>query len=245
MNEGKGSLPNRALASLLAIIFLIGVMGPVPVMAADDDPVEGARSEVLNRSLNIGYKGVISHEKILEDFEKAFSTVEKTVYVRTKNAVFVTPATLRAIDAAARRAGKTAVIRCDTMENTENTVQGRIFVEPAQLTALESDLKLGIFTQRSKVRSVQTIFERSFDNAVRVIHCEQKGTFGARLRIAVKLDFSGMDTDNLKFFLYDKDSNRFTQLKDTNYSFDDNEFLHFYTESAGSIVIADSVLYPK
>ena len=59
------------------------------------------------------------------------------------------------------------------------------------------------------------------------------------VRITVKVDLSKLNTENLNFFAYDKESNTYVKLTEPKYQIDANGYLHFDTSVGGDVIITD------
>ena len=78
-----------------------------------------------------------------------------------------------------------------------------------------------------------------------MIHLEQQGDFGQPVQIAALVDLSGMDTENLFFYSYNKAANTYRRIVKPAYRIDKNGYLHFTTEYGGEIIISEGPLTPK
>jgi hypothetical protein len=85
-------------------------------------------------------------------------------------------------------------------------------------------------------------FEQHFPGSnVRVVDFDQTEPWEQNVRKAARVDFAGVNTQNLHFYSYNRSTNRYTPIQ-TGYQFDANGYIHFSSELAGSIVIADRSL---
>lgn len=48
---------------------------------------------------------------------------------------------------------------------------------------------------------------------MRVVHLEQQGAWGQSIQTAARVGLSGMDTENLYFYSYDKKANTYKNLE--------------------------------
>jgi hypothetical protein len=69
----------------------------------------------------------------------------------------------------------------------------------------------------------------------------QQGSFGQSVTIATKVA-DGLNTDNLYFYSYNRETNTFNRIPTANPRMDANGYVHFTTELAGAIIISDGAL---
>ena len=125
----------------------------------------------------------------------------------------------------------------------DGAVQVRVqFTNPSPIT---TDVLLSGWVKGDAVNSIKGIFEKWFKNKVRVIHLEQQGSFGQPVQIAARVDLTGMDTENLYFYSYDKKANSYKRIEKPAYWIDKNGYLRFTTEYAGEIIISEGLLEKK
>jgi hypothetical protein len=111
--------------------------------------------------------------------------------------------------------------------------------------SMEGDVKVSGYTAGKEVERVDHFFGKYFDNKIGVLHLDQAGAWGQEVRIAAKFDLTGMDTDNLMFYAYDKATNKYQRIPAPKYSIDKNGYTHFSTPYAGDIIISDGALAKK
>jgi len=88
----------------------------------------------------------------------------------------------------------------DTM--ADGAVQVRVCIpKPGKAAA---DLLMSGWVKGDAVNNIRSIFERWFQNKVRVIYLDQRTDWGQPVNIAARVDLTGMDTKNLHFYSYDK-----------------------------------------
>lgn len=197
-------------------------------------------------SSNVTSSGTVSPSAVKSELQSALTSAgtKETAKVTVKNAQSISPSTLKTLAADANQSGKNVVLNADTTDANGN-IQARLYVEPEKLMGLSSDLKLGVHTDPAKTARVQNAFEKFFDNNVAVVQCEQQGSFGASLKMAVKVDLSKLDTKSLVFYSHDPKTNTFSQIPNTAYTIDKNGYLVFTTEKANNIIITDKPLQKK
>jgi hypothetical protein len=107
---------------------------------------------------------------------------------------------------------------------------------------LKGDIKVSGYTTGTDVKRVENLFDKYFDSNISVLHLDQSGAWGQEVRIAAKFDLTGMNTNNLVFYSYDKATNRYQRIPAPKYSIDKNGYTHFSTPYAGDIIVSDGVL---
>lgn len=128
----------------------------------------------------------------------------------------------------------------DTVDMSGN-VQVRVIIDNPR--AMTGDVMVSGHLAGSDVTRVRSFFERWHPGRqVRVIHFDHQGEWSQTVRVAAKVDLTGMSNDNLHFYSYDAQTNVATRIVAPDYSIDGNGFLHFSTPLAGSIVITDGLL---
>lgn len=195
---------------------------------------------VAPRSANVGSDGVVKTETLLKEYRAQASGI-----VNVQNAVSLPAAAWNTIAAEAAKAGKAAQIRAKTTDVTGKSIQGMLYLTPSLLSGRTEALRTGIYVDKAKTSARLTQFTRFYSNKIVVVHCEEPVSFGARVRIAVKVDLSAMNLSNLHFYSYNAAANSFTAITSPNYWVDTNGYLHFETTLAGDIVISDGPLARK
>jgi len=129
----------------------------------------------------------------------------------------------------------------DTMDG--NNVQVRLYIdEPGKLT---KDAMVSGYVKGAEVDSVRKIYEKWFNNKVRVIHFDQQADWEQPVGVAARVDLAGMDDKKLYFYSYDKKTNTYRRIEKPAYWIDKNGYLHFDTPYAGDIIISENPLEKK
>ena len=131
--------------------------------------------------------------------------------------------------------------RHDTMDG--KAVGVRVYVPKPEL--VKTDLMVSGYVKGSAVDKVRALFEKYFNNKIRVIHLDQKEDWGQPVQIAAKVDLSGMDTNKLYFYSYNAKTNTYRRIVKPAYWIDANGYLRFTTEYAGDIIISEGSLVKK
>lgn len=159
--------------------------------------------------------------------------------VTFKNAGEITLSTMNAMVNAAD--GTELKINADSMNSDGNGVDVRLSFNPASAT---KNLNLSASTYNARAQTAKNTFQRFFSNDVTVVSMAQQGSFGMEVTIAVKIS-PNMNTSNLVFYAYNKETNNYSRIPHTQYRIDKNGFVHFNTTIAGDIVISDGLLQKK
>jgi hypothetical protein len=121
-----------------------------------------------------------------------------------------------------------------------NAIQTRLYIDnPA---GFDRDILVSGWVDGREVNWTRNLFERFFNNRVQVVHFNHTGAWGQAVRVAAKLDLTGMDTGNLVFYSYDRQANSYQSVRTPNYRIDSNGYLHFTTTLAGDIIISNGPL---
>ncbi|MCL2589066.1 MAG: InlB B-repeat-containing protein, partial [Oscillospiraceae bacterium] len=126
----------------------------------------------------------------------------------------------------------------DTTDSTG--VQVRTFINNPR--AMTGDVFVSAWVQGNDVNWTRSHFERFFSNDLRVVQFDHAGAFGQSVRAAARVDLTGMDAENLRFYNYDRAANTFRPIAAPNYRVDANGFLWFSVEQGGAVVISDGAL---
>jgi len=161
--------------------------------------------------------------------------------ITERNRTSITPNLLRSLHNEAQRHGSTAVLHADTLTENGRAVQGRLVVEPGRLTERTTDLLLGVYADPNLTRTVQQVFHNTFTNRVAVVRLEHRGDLGARMRVFALVDLAGLNTNNLRFYTYDRSNGRTAVLANPEYQIS-GQHLIFHTSQGGDIIITDRPL---
>ena len=126
----------------------------------------------------------------------------------------------------------------DTTDSTG--VQVRTFINNPR--AMTGDVFVSAWVFGNDVNWTRNHFERFFSNDIRVVSFDHVGAFGQSVRAATRVDLTGMDVENLRFYSYDRAANTFRPIAVPNYRVDANGFLWFSVEQGGAIVVSDGPL---
>lgn len=145
----------------------------------------------------------------------------------------VSTAALRSAAFSAAYYGGSVSVRFRTLDGS--SVQGQLTVDPEKAPSENMDLQVGIYTTPGKTSSYEEAADAHFGAQTAIVLLEHGGSYGMTVDIAAKVDLTGMDASNLK--LYHATSGAYTLLKDQSYYVDENGYVHFSTDSGGTIVI--------
>lgn len=126
------------------------------------------------------------------------------------------------------------------VDNVEdNAIKSRLYIDTKKAFSADRDIWLQvtlgdpIFTQLVKALTGVN---------VKVIQFQHTDIFKMDIQAAVKMDLSDMDTANLYFYKFDEVKKTFTLLENTHYYVDKNGYLHFTTNTGGTIIVSDESL---
>ncbi len=207
--------------------------------SSDGSSSSGSNNSVMINNNNTSKKKIeVNKSKAVEDAKKAIAAAGKTgeaARIRTVNASKVSFDTMKAVSATGN-----VMIHADTMNG--NAIQGRLYIDPSKATG---DIKLGVYTTPDKTGAATKLFNKFFSNTIEVVSFEQKKTFGTTVRVAAKIDTSKLNTNNLIFYCYDKETNTYHRIYNPSYSINAHGYVHFNTTYAGDIIITDRALKAK
>jgi len=122
----------------------------------------------------------------------------------------------------------------------ERGVQVRTFINDPR--TMSGDVLASAWTSGNDVNWTRSHFERFFSNDLRVVSFDHAGAFGQTVRAAARVDLTGMDAENLRFYSFDRAANTFRPIAAPNYRVDGNGFLWFDTQQGGAVVVSGGAL---
>jgi hypothetical protein len=90
----------------------------------------------------------------------------------------------------------------------------------------------------ASVRFTTQAITRAFTNNVAVLNFGHNDRFGTRLTVSAQLDLSRLNTASLMFYVFDPVANTLSLIR-TEYTVDENGFVHFTTPVGMNIVVTD------
>ena len=108
---------------------------------------------------------------------------------------------------------------------------------------IDKDTMISAYLRGVDADAIRARFARFYDNTFDVIHCDQRADWKQVVRIAAKINLTGMDTANLYFYSYNPDTNTFRRIADPKYRIDANGYVHFSTPYAGDIIVSSGPLF--
>ncbi|MEG2852387.1 MAG: hypothetical protein RR879_05995, partial [Hydrogenoanaerobacterium sp.] len=226
----------------------------------DDKPSSGGTTpsapSATAPSNNVSANGEVKAESVKEETKTAIQDALKaaaaagkpaaggvTATVMVKNAESISAATLTEMAATAKAAGGKVELKADTVDAT-GAVTARLYIDPAAAAKLKGEIKLGVKTDDAATQATKEAF-KNFDNKMAVASFAQQGSFGMAIKVAVKVDLTGLNTKTLVFTSFDKKTGKYVQLPKTAYTIDKNGYIHFTTSMGGEILITDKPLVKK
>ncbi len=140
---------------------------------------------------------------------------------------------LQTITNTIRPTGRTPRLLSDVVKN--GSVESRLYINAKNAV---SDLALGVVLKQSfRAGRVHQILS----NQMRFVSFAQNN-FGMNVTAAVRLNLTGMNTSNLKFYKYDAATHKAIALNNVTYTINSQGFLFITTSQGGHIVISDGAL---
>jgi hypothetical protein len=213
-----------------------GNSGTPSANVAQDGSVDGKKTtEDVGRTINE------INRKVKSGQIHANSAVALTVHIPVKNAETLRAETIRLLAALSKNVGKNIVIDADTTD-AKGKILVRIYADITKLANVKHDIALKGTADKTATKPITDRFARYYSNTIAVVSLAQKGSFGAKLEIAARVDLTGLDKSKLIAYSYDSETNRIKLIKDAKIKVDKNGFVHFTTESGGEIIITDKPL---
>ena len=155
----------------------------------------------------------------------------------------LTPTVAGAAAYTADSLGKTVQLKFTTT-NSDKKTQGFLILDPAKVTEATGAIGTLVSLDSSHAQSATSKFEKYYQGRLEVIDCTHRGAFGQQVTVGARADLSGMNTDNLSFSLYNRDTNTVTPLEAA-YRIDDSGYLRITTTTGGIIIVSDGPLTKK
>ena len=130
------------------------------------------------------------------------------------------------------------------MSFRHDTLKGKavdVRVTVAQPTLVGKDIMVSGSTYSNEANQTKARFNKWFGNEINVVDLHQSGSFGAKVRVAVKVK-DVKTVEGLFFYVYNPTTNTYKQITGTNPFLDNNGYLHFSTFEGGRIVISQGKL---
>ena len=113
------------------------------------------------------------------------------------------------------------------------------YIDAKNASKAASRLELGMTVND---KAVKAKFEKWFSNKVSVVTFNHKGNMGINPSVAVKLDLTGLDKNNLTAYLYNPATNTYKQMTNANIYVDSAGYTHFNINEGGSVIITNGKL---
>jgi hypothetical protein len=133
------------------------------------------------------------------------------------------------------------VFHLDT-KTDDGSVLSKITITEEIAADLRSNVDFSVKLSGKEVsRAVSNVNKYFTNENFAAVSLAQRGAFGADIPIAVAVDLTKMDTENLLFYVFSGTTASYAQLE-TDYEIDDDGFLNFSTPTGGNIIITDKPL---
>lgn len=184
-----------------------------------------------------------SARQVTTSIERSLKNVS-SAKAAVSNVGVLSVSSLQDVFSKAPQAGRELKLMFDR-RGADNKIESRVYLDKETLSQLSGKVDFSVLVSREATEKATSKFSKYFSNQFAAVHFGQKGAFGANIRVAVKLDLSSLDTDNLVFYGYDVDSNKYTLLPINAYRVDKNGYLHFATPVGGDLIISDRPITSK
>lgn len=185
----------------------------------------------------------LTSSKVSQSISAAVKGGNTTATVKVSNAKTIDAATIKEVAAQATKSGVAATIHADQVQG--NKVVARLYIDPAKAANLTGTIDLTASVDAESTKVATDVFNKFFENEIAAIHLGQSGSYGMNIGVAVKVDLSNLDVENLHFFVYNRETNTYVTLTEPNYYIDANGYLHFDTQVGGDVIISDQALTAK
>lgn len=230
-------MKQRIIAALMAAMLCVNMS--VPALAATGY----ATGTVDKTDYNpVKAETQLTEKKIEDAVEKAVEANTTTATVKVRNVKTVEIETLKKVSEEAKEENKTATVYFDQIKDNKVTV--RVTVNPAAVAKLEGELNVYGSIEEKDTAKASRVFNKYFENEIEVVYLGQSGSYGMNVKVAAKVDLSGMNTSALRFYVYNSKTNTYSRLT-TGYYIDANGYLHFTTPVGGSVIISNGPLTKK
>jgi hypothetical protein len=242
-----GLNPATTTAATSATVSAVTIPAAAPTIAPGNPGTPSA---------NVAQDGSVDGKKTAEDVDKiiaeinakvktgqldADSAAAKTIHIPVKNAETLKAETIRFLAALSKNVEKNIVVDADTTD-AKGKIFVRIYADISKLAGVKHDIALKGTVDKNATKPITDRFAKYYSNKIAVVSLAQKGSFGAKLEIAAKIDLTGLDKSKLIAYSYDSKTNKFKLIKDAKIKVDKNGFIHFTTETGGEILITDKPL---
>lgn len=230
-------MKQRIISALVAAMLCVSMS--VPAFAATGY----ATGTVDKTDYNpVSAETQITDAKIESAVESAVKAENTTVTVKVYNVKTVEIETLKKVAEEAKEESKKSTVHFDQLKGKK--VTARITVDPAIAANLKGELNVYASVEKKDTQKTFNLFNKYFTNKIAVVHLGQSGAYGMNVKVAAKVDLSGMDTSALKLYVYNAATNTYSKLT-SSYFIDANGYLHFTTPVGGSVIISNGALVKK
>lgn len=138
---------------------------------------------------------------------------------------------------------KNANVKAEVVNNVvvNNEVVLQVAVDAINAAKTKTSVNMG---GEINYKSTIDLFNKYFSNKIAVVKLDQVYSYNQAAKIAVKIDLSKLNKDNLYFYSYNSKTNSYVRVT-TDYVIDANGYVHFSTVRADSIIITDAPLTAK
>ena len=239
----------RRLLSILLVLALVFGIVPLVDLTAFADTVGGVGIALISASITPISAPIPGNEPIIVHAGFARRAIEDAVETAREAGADIATVRIRSVGKVPLESLQTMAaadmpvrFHADSMDEDGRgrSVDVRITLDPALSTQ-----DLNLYASTTNARAIQTtrVFERFFDNNVRVISLGQQGSFGQEVTVAARIPVpAGFNLYNFAFYSYDRERNQYYRFTPGSIQLDTGMYLHFTTMLAGDIIITTSPL---
>lgn len=216
----------------------VGLVDGTTWKAANPPSGTSGANRMLTAKLGVGTTGDPSITlDIMSDYQTALAKAKEensdTIILRISNVSYVPLETMQELTKLATAEDKRVCVYADRRDGHLN-VLSRVVFDPAEAT---KDIYPFLYTEALHTNPAVRLFDKYYSNMLAGVHAKQEVDYGMAVNVAVKVDLSKMDKDNLYFYSYDKVSETYKAIADADYTIDENGYVQFTTKLAGDIII--------
>lgn len=233
-------MKQRIMAAIVAAMLCVSMS--VPAFAATGYASGTVEDTSYTPAVSTEAETQMTEAKIEAAVDAAVKAETATAVVKVKNVKTVETKTLKKVAEEAKEENKKASVHFDQTKG--NKVTTRVTVDPAAAANLKGELNVYASVEKKDTQKASNVFNKYFTNKTAVVHLGQSGAYGMNVKVAAKVDLSGMDTSALKLYVYNAATNTYSRLT-SGYAIDANGYLHFITPVGGSVIISNGALKAK
>lgn len=183
----------------------------------------------------------VTEERAVAAFQSALAKAQREgrdrVTLRFKNYSSISFSVMRTVKNRAKQAGVSITIQMDTVVDSETI--SRISIDPFKASKA---IHVSSVYDPAALRSRKEQLEKKNGCGVEVFHLAQPDHFGMEVELALKLDTAKLDTEQLRFYSYNRKTEAYQEIDVSGYTVTDNGYVRFPSRPAGVLFISDGPL---